>query len=265
MSAKQMVAEIHAEVPGTTDLALIPQGDMPVANLIQMALQRMDGQNAPAIAEALDKLVDLYQKIEDRNAVKALNQAIAKFQSECPRITTSKKVDYASKTGGRVNYKYAELDHIQEIIKPVLERNGLSVTWECHTEGNKITEICVVRHRDGAQIQSPFTTTNDSNSAASPQQKDGMAATYAMRRSLGQALGISIGDRDTDGMIPINNAQVWRTITETEAKNIETLIGEVGADLNKFLNYFEVDCVESLPAGRFREAVAMLEKKRGRG
>ena len=40
-----------------------------------------------------------------------------------------------------------------------------------------------------------------------------------------------------------------------------TLFEQSGADVKAFCDYFEVDALPYLPAGRFQQAKAMLEKK----
>jgi len=51
-------------------------------------------------------------------------------------------------------------------------------------------------------------------------------------------------------------------VTEEQAMTVEALAVEVGAKYEKFLEYFGISRIEELPSSRYKEAVAMLERKR---
>lgn len=69
--------------------------------------------------------------------------ALSAFQGENPEIKKTKKVDFTTATGQRVNYMYAPLDEFVQVIRPLLAKHGLSFTHEEAGEG-KIR--CVLYH-----------------------------------------------------------------------------------------------------------------------
>lgn len=54
-------------------------------------------------------------------------------------------------------------------------------------------------------------------------------------------------------------------ITEDQVLDLSLLIGEAGADLDKFLGHFGVEQLSHLPADQYARAVHLLEKKRRDG
>ena len=52
-------------------------------------------------------------------------------------------------------------------------------------------------------------------------------------------------------------------ISENQADDLETLMSDVNADRERFKTHFKVDSVRDLPVIRLKEAIALLEAKRG--
>lgn len=207
----------------------------------------------------LERLVALQERATARNARDAFNEALAAFQDECPQIARTAGADFVNRKGGQTQYNYAPLDEVARVIRPILRRHGLSYTWDATVAGNMLTETCHVRHVEGHSESSSFTVPTETNAAMSPQQKYGAAATYAQRRSLISALGITTAEDDTDG------AEIDPDpISADQEATLNALIREVRPNMPKFLEYFRIDTVVELPVSRYQEAVAMLEQKRGR-
>lgn len=260
MAAKQMVAEIHAEVPDNGVPALPPNSNG-VTALIQMAIAKMDGENGPSIVQTLNGLYDLHVKEQTRQAEMAFFDAFAQFQKRCPSIEktkSSKKLDQQS--GGRFDFKYAPLDEISSVVNPILSDLGLSYTWDTVIDNGQMRCVCTVRHIQGHSVSASFQCPISSNLPVGDQQKWGAVNTYARRYSLIQALGLTTTDEDPDA-----NTGVDRTpekISIDQQVYILDLIRETKADEGKFLNFFKIVEVQDLPATKYEQAVQMLEAKR---
>ena len=61
----------------------------------------------------------------------------------------------------------------------------------------------------------------------------------------------------------LESDQALRSISENQADDLETLMSDVNADQARFVKHFKVDAVRDLPVSRLKEAVALLEAKRG--
>jgi hypothetical protein len=52
------------------------------------------------------------------------------------------------------------------------------------------------------------------------------------------------------------------TISEAQHASLQAMIDEVGADNDRFLEYFKIEKLANLPAAQHQHALSALEKKR---
>lgn len=174
-----------------TEAELMPTKVTP-ANLLQMAIQSNIG-----VAE-LEKLTQLYEQWENRQAKKEFLLAFTRFQSICPEIRKTKEVTFS----GKVQYCYAPLADICRQINPFLEKCNLSYRWE-HSEENSIIKVtCIISHINGHSERTTMTGPADESGSKNKIQARGSSFTFLQRYTLLGALGISTADSDIDGRLP---------------------------------------------------------------
>lgn len=171
------------------EVAERPQQQNNPMRLVEMAIS----QNADV--DKLERLMDMQERWEQKEARKAFNEAMSEFQSKCPRIVKSKQGH---------GYKYATLGDIQAQIRDVAKDCGLSWRWETkETTPDQITVRCIVTHVLGhSQETESMAFIEQPNKMQSRTQMIGVANTYAQRYSLIGALGISTADEDMDARLP---------------------------------------------------------------
>lgn len=236
--------------------AIEPKADMPeqVVALFQQALQQGEGG-----AVALEKLVDLQERMHRRRAELEFSIALAEFQQVCPSIAKSSTAKIMTKGGSSYQFTYADLEEIISTVRPHLASNGFSFSFDSKTDGKMLTCTCTLRHAMGHRESSSFTLPTESASGASEQQKVGGALTYAKRQCLISILGLSVTDPEPE---PVKRAG---TINEDQASNLLALIEETKVSREKFCARFGVANVTDLPASQYAEAVRLLEKRRKGG
>lgn len=228
-------------------------GDLVVAGSATELLRLAVEKGTPV--EQLKELVDLHERMADRQARQEFITALAKFKAECPPIVHSRQVGFASGQGAKVSYSYTELDELARVIDPVLTANGFSYGWDQKLDKEFLTTTCTLWHIAGHSRTASFTLPTQNNSAASPQQKIGMADTYAARRSLIAVLGLTTADKD-----PRVSEIDPTPITEDQVIMIEDLITELQTSTVKFLKFMEVEKIEDIPAVKFNQAMAALKE-----
>lgn len=150
-------------------------------------------------ADALEKLVALHERLEARKAEQAFNEALQQFQELVPVIPKNKRVNYATKQGGKVDYSYSTFDHIADTIRPLMTKLKLNYSFSTEPMDNKRLMVkCIVRHQDGHFVESTFPVDVDAGAKMNIQQQMASATTYAKRYALIQALGITTADTDDD-------------------------------------------------------------------
>lgn len=200
--------------------------------------------------DKLEKLMQLQERWEEKQADKALAAALAEFQSTAPSTFKGRKSDRG---------QFASLDDIMLAIRASLAANGLSISFDTETpEAGKLTAVCHVLHKDGGTFSRSVTVPVDSNMRANDTQKMGSAISYAKRYALTAALNLIVSDHDDDA----NSAgQAW--INANQSADIHELL-ETLADPTikpKMLQWLGVASVEEIPASRFDAVIKNLKAK----
>lgn len=210
-----------------------------------------------ASVETLSKLMDLQERWEKNQARKAFASAISAAKAEMPKIIKGKKVDFTT-AKGRTNYQYEDLASIMDQVGPVLSRHGLSVRYRTSAEPNQpIVVTCIVSHAAGHEEENTLMAGRDDSGNKNSIQQIGSTVTYLQRYTLKAALGLAAA-ADDDG----KHADDTGVITEAEREIILTMINDTESDIEKFCEVLQIDSVASMPAAKFRRAVAMLEAKK---
>lgn len=254
MPANEEVEESLVERPPRAESAMAPRSEDVMAMLGRM----IDKGTSP---EALEKLVDLYERVANRAAAQEFARALAEFQAACPAIpktSTSKK--NVTTQGTKFDFNYAALDQIAAVVGPLLHPLGLSYSWDSVTTDKTITCTCTLRHVNGHRESATFASPTDSALPIGSQQRVGAALSYARRYSLIQVLGISTTEPDRDG----DDGSGYQPITEAERATLEAMLNEIKVDRDAFLKFVGVTDLKSLPASSYRMAVNALEAKRKR-
>lgn len=235
--------------------AIAAPTDMPeqVAALYSQAL----AQGADGVG-ALEKLMDLQDRIQRRGAELQFSLALAEFQGQCPSIKKSSSAKIVTKSGGGYGFTYADLEEIISTVRPHLSANGLSFTFDSKYDGKLLTCVCTLRHSHGHSMTASFTLPTENGSGASDQQKIGGALTYAKRQCLVSVLGLALTDPEEPGAAK----KAVALIDAGQVQNILALLDEVRVASDRFCARFKIGAVADLPATMYAEAVRLLEAKR---
>lgn len=148
--------------------------------------------NKDADIDKLEKLMQLQERYDAKQAEREFNLALSRFQKECPVIKKSKE---------GFGYKYADLDAIVRTIKDTLFECGLSFRFE-QKQDNGIHVKCILSHIDGHHQSSEMTASADDSGRKNVIQAIGSAVTYLKRYTLVDVLGLATSDEDVDGRQP---------------------------------------------------------------
>ena len=150
----------------------------------------------PAIDIAkLEGLMQLRERMEDRRAKRAFDNAIALAKGEIPAIVKNRAVDFSTQKG-RTNYRYEDFAAVASAVDPVLARHGLSYRFRTEQTGAKLRVTCRISHADGYGEETTLEATNDESGNKNAIQAVGSAATYLQRYTLKLALGLAASNDD---------------------------------------------------------------------
>lgn len=149
--------------------------------------------------EKIQQFMDLKERWEKSEAVKAFVRAMAAFKANPPKITKNKHVKYKTKTGSITDYKHASLDHVCEMVGAALGKVGMSYHWETNQEGAIITVRCVLTHELGHTKSVQLYAAPDATGNKNGIQAVGSTVSYLQRYTLLAITGLATEDQDDDG------------------------------------------------------------------
>lgn len=212
------------------------------AKLLEIAV------NANADIDKLEKLMNLQNIWEMKQAKREFYQALSSFQSQAPSIKKRK-------TGH--NYKYAPLGDIIEQVKTFLHKAGLSYRFEQdHSNGIQVT--CCINHVGGHSELTTMSANVDTSGSKNGIQGIGSTVSYLQRYTLTSALGIVTADEDIDGRLPEKQMEV---ITALQAKELEKAIAKAGSTVDEFCAHpaVNVDELKDFPKHRYVDAINWMK------
>ena len=231
---------------------------VPVSDGVAVMAMLQAAVGSGASPETLEKLVALQERIMAKQAEMDFNRAMHCFQVSCPPIGKNRTAG-----SGSFTYDYATLDHIASTIAPIMQKCGLSYSFESSIEEGAVRASCTIKHVGGHSSIAHFSAPIDRSAKMNDMQKTASALSYARRYALILALGLTTGEMDDDG-----NAASLEPITESQAADLEALITELDANKDGFLRWLStklkmtIMSLDKIPAKAYADAVAGLESKR---
>lgn len=217
-----------------------------VNRLMMAALERGEGA-----VDALEKLVDLEERVAKREAERMFGEAFARFRTEIPPIPRDSPG--AVRDGRKI--MYSSLETIQRVVDPVLAKHGFvyRFTTQPSKDGAWLIIECVLHHEAGHSERSSMPVPMTSIPKASKAQEATGTRTYGKRIALSDVLGIATTD-DLDGagssekidaeaveelagmasalsasriekMLAIFGAETWADLTENDVPHVKRAIG----------------------------------------
>jgi ERF superfamily len=229
------------------DAAQVMPAPAPIAKPVtpmEMLSRALEGG---AGIEVLEKLMDLQERWEARQARRAFDEAIAAAKAEIKPIVRNRE--------GHNAKKYADFAAIAAAVDPVLSRHGLAYRFRT-SQTDKIAVTCIVtgfgHYEENTLIGLP-----DATGSKNAIQAIGSALTYLQRYSLMQALGLA-ASHDDDG----HAAGEGELISTEQLGELSALAQAVGADIPKFCKVLRAESLSKIPASQYEYAMSLLKTKR---
>jgi hypothetical protein len=191
------IKQVKAEVIETTAIEVQHPTEPASIQMTQSADQLIAQAIDKGVSvDTMEKLLAMRRELKAEWALEQFNAAMAKFQGECPIIEKRKEVKDNS---GKVLYRYAPLDDINEQTKEIIAKNGFSHAWDTEEDGNTITILCTITHIAGhKEVSRLKLPSSGGTSIMSGPQKVAAALTFGKRYTYCDGYGIMTGDEDVD-------------------------------------------------------------------
>lgn len=201
----------------------------------------------------IEKMADLCERFEKRNAEKAFTAAFVALQSDLPTIVASTVIQNRG--------KYEKYEDVMKVVGPLLHKHGFTVSFSMDFNENRVIVTCHLKHLEGHTEKNSFAV-RVGGRADSETQADCKAATTAKRNALLQALNIVIRQ---DALSSEDDATIiGGNITQEEADSLRRRVKATGSNEEAFLRFAGAKSYEEIGTARFDECDEMLRKKEAR-
>ncbi len=208
--------------------------------------------------EKWERLIAMHERMEDRAAEKAFNQAKTAAQSEMPAIVRDADND-------QTRSKYARLETISDAIDPVITRHGFSTTFSegvTNRDGH-IRVLCDLAHEDGHSKQYHLDVPLDDaglkgNRNKTPTHATGSTFSYGRRYLKCMVFDVKLKGEDVDGNQPIEY------LSPDQIDELIDLAESLGIDREAFCKAHKVSSFDQIAAEHFDAAKRAMHEKAGK-
>jgi len=167
----------------------------------------------------------------------------------------------ANDKDGRAMYSYAAFEDIWRVVKPILTRNAIAVTFDTCPAESMLSVTCKVRVGIHVETSSLVLPIPAATARCNATQAMASATSYGKRYALCSALGIVTADEDDDGQsvntAPLGSEELAELGTLCEDYEAAHL-GKKRVNVAKFAAIFGGTSLETIPRARFGDACAQL-------
>lgn len=199
----------------------------------------------------MQALLDMAERMQATAARVEYQAAMARLQAKMPRI----EKDGAIVVSGQTRSRYATLENIDRILKPLLAEEGFAISFDTKVVDNKLVVEGRVTHAAGHSEVKQVPLALDTSGSKNGTQATGSTITYGQRYLIKMLFNIVEVGLDQDGEQPLE------PITQDQVIAINDMIRESGANVAKLLEWADAKTVADIPANKYGQVVAELKRK----
>lgn len=164
--------------------------------------------------EKMQRLLDMHERIQNNQAKVEFSSAMAAMQCEIPSI--------AERGKAHGNIRYATLEDINDVIKPIMQRYGFAISFKVEHQQGGISVTGILMHRAGHREETTMLLPCDTSGSKNAVQAVGSSTSYGKRYVMCALLNITTRNEDDDGYA----AAPVATITDHQAKSVKDLLAK---------------------------------------
>jgi len=252
-----MSDEVIETLPATTELSIpadtrlsLPEGN--VASLMDVISRAAADKDVDVLK--MEKLIDLYERLSNRQASQAYNVAMTACQAEMEPVVKDA-------TNDQTRSRYAKLETIVQAIKPVYTRHGFSLSFGTdispREDHDRIT--CRVMHKAGFHRDEFADVPRDMFGMKGTQNKTnthawGSTQTYGRRYLTLGIFNLSVVDslmtRDDDGQAAMCPQEESRGLSKFQIAHLSSMLSGTSKTLNDVVIWHNKRWPDDPPAFR---------------
>lgn len=175
--------EVKKEIP----LAPVVSESAAIIQVIERA-----AMNPNVDIDKMERLLQMQERIMERNAKGAYAAAFAMMQPELPEIPEKGK--------GHNSVSYALWEDINDLVIPVTSKHGFGISFRTgRTQDGKVTVTCILSHREGHSEETTMELPLDTSGNKNAVQAVGSSTSYGKRYTAQALLNLRSRGEDDDG------------------------------------------------------------------
>lgn len=203
--------------------------------------------------EKMGKILDMQERILNKQAELEFNQAMAKAMAEIPSFEKSKKVKSFKKGETGNQFTYASFESINKLVKPIIAKHKLFMTFMTDFQSdNHVMITAKITHESGYSQETSMRFPFDPSGSKNQIQATGSAISYGKRYTMNALLNITTHDEDDDGF------STSKTIGEKEIIRLNDGLDKSGVKLPIICKYMDVERLSDIKVDKFNNAIVYL-------
>lgn len=213
--------------------------------------------NPDVDVDRMERLYAMYERAQARSARSAYLDALMRAKAQLPRVIKAGSASYEDKKSGELKkaFSYAKWEDVCSQIEPVLAEHGLVLTFASEQAGSDRVAITgILSHRDGHSERAQMALGCDASGGKNNAQGWGSAISYGKRYTAFALLNlVGHDDKDNDG--------AGATIDDEQQAELMRRITALNVNIEGFLEYIGAPSISDMPATKYAQAIAALDKK----
>lgn len=231
-----------------TDLVKQENSNLPVESQAAAMMQIIARAAAdPACdLDKMERLLSMKERIDKEENSRQFNADMASMQIEMPSI---------AERGVGHNIKYATLEDINDVAKPVMSKYGFAVSFKVVETERGVRVTGILLHRSGHREETEMTFPSDITGSKNAVQALGSSISYAKRYIMCAMLNITTRGEDDDGFAATPDA----TVSPAQAAELTALLTRCKPETQNGVHNIYGD-LETLRKSDFNKVLAQLKK-----
>lgn len=238
---------IEGQIVVREETPLVRPPDGAAANIaVQMATAAIEmsrRKSGEIDVEALREIRGMAKELRDEGSIQSFARDMSSAQAEMQPVVRASEVNLGKDKGG---YKYASLDDIDAMLRPIRTKYGFSITSDRLPragDGGGFVIVSTLWHSSGHHITASFPLPLDSGPGRNNLQAAGSTDAYGRKYNALALFDIVRKNSDDDGkggFQPLNEEQIAKLddlITETKTNKVAFFT----TMLTNVENYAEID------------------------
>jgi hypothetical protein len=205
----------------------------------------------------MQALLEMQERVMRQRAEIEFNEALQRVQEQTPRIVKGREIIVK----GQLRSRYAALEDIDDVMRPILLREGFSTSYDttpAGKDGKDTTIILTVKHRLGHKSTHSLTLPFDRSEFRSDVQSAASTVSFGKRQLFCMAFNVITVGVDFDGA---------KNIEAIDERQVNTILDMIAAaemspeSQSKFLAFMSVKALGDIRRCDYDKAITALRTK----